>query len=232
MKITILIPVYNEKNYILKVLEKVQKQKEKFDLEIIVVDDYSSDGTIEILRENNSLYDKIIYKNKNEGKGSAVIEGIKISTGEFLLIQDADLEYFPNDYAKLFEPIKFGADAVYGSRFKGSEPKRIFYFYNRVANFLITLLINFLTNINFSDVETGYKLIRTDFIKKINLQEKTFAFEVELTVKLSKLKIKFYEVGINYNGRTYEEGKKIQIKDGFIAVYKIIYYFFLDKKFF
>jgi len=226
MKITILIPVFNEKNYILKVLEKVNKQKENFDLEIVVVDDCSSDGTIKILKENNRLYDKIIYKDRNEGKGSAVIEGIKISTGEFLLVQDADLEYSPNDYVKLFEPIKYGADAVYGSRFKGSEPKRVFYFFNRVANFLITFLVNFLTNINFSDVETGYKLIKTDLIKKINLQEKTFAFEVELTMKLSKLKIKFYEVGINYNGRTYEEGKKIQIKDGFIAVYKIIYYFF------
>lgn len=227
MKITILIPVFNEKNYILKVLEKVNKQKENFDLEIVVVDDCSSDGTVKILEENKSLFDKIIYKDRNEGKGSAVIEGIKISTGEFLLVQDADLEYSPNDYVKLFEPIKYGADAVYGSRFKGSEPKRVFYFFNRVANFLITFLVNFLTNINFSDVETGYKLIKTDLIKKINLQEKTFAFEVELTMKLSKLKIKFYEVGINYNGRTYEEGKKIQIKDGFIAVYKIIYYFFL-----
>ena len=226
MKITILIPVFNEKNYILKVLEKVNKQKDNFDLEIVVVDDCSSDGTVKILKENNSLYDKIIYKDRNEGKGSAVIEGIKISTGEFLLVQDADLEYSPNDYVKLFEPIKYGADAVYGSRFKGSEPKRVFYFFNRVANFLITFLVNFLTNINFSDVETGYKLIKTDLIKKINLQEKTFAFEVELTMKLSKLKIKFYEVGINYNGRTYEEGKKIQIKYGFIAVYKIIYYFF------
>ena len=178
------------------------------------------------------MYDIIIFKDRNEGKGSAVIEGIKKSTGEYLLVQDADLEYSPNDYAKLFEPIENGADAVYGSRFKGSEPKRVFYFFNRVANFLITFLINFLTNINFSDVETGYKLIKTDLIKKINLQEKTFAFEVELTIKLSKLNIKFYEVGINYNGRTYEEGKKIQIKDGFIAVYKILYYFFLDKKFF
>ena len=157
------------------------------------------------LKENNCLYDKIIYKDRNEGKGSAVIEEIKISTGEFLLVQDADLEYSPNDYVKLFEPIKYGADAVYGSRFKGSN-QRGFYFFNRVANFLITFLVNFLTNINFSDVETGYKLIKTDLIKKINLQEKTFAFEVS-TMKLSKLKIKFYEVGINYNGRTYEEGK-------------------------
>lgn len=226
MKITILIPVFNENKFILKILEKVNEQKKIFDLEIIVVDDCSSDGTIEILKQNNHLYDKVIFKKENEGKGSAVIEGIKVSTGQYLLVQDADLEYSPKDYINIFKPIEYGADAVFGSRFKGSEPKRVFYFFNRVANFLITFLVNLLTNINFSDVETGYKLVRTDLIKKINLQEKTFAFEVELTMKLSKLKIKFYEVGINYNGRTYEEGKKIQIKDGFIAIYKIIYYFF------
>ena len=179
MRITILIPVYNEKNYILNVLQKVKK-KEKFNLEIVVVDDCSSDGTVKILKENSNLYDKIIFKDKNEGKGSAVIQGIKISTGEYLLVQDADLEYSPNDYAKLFEPIEYGADAVYGSRFKGSEPKRIFYFFNRVANFLITFLINFLTNINFSDVETGYKLIRTDLIKKINLKKKLSLLKLNL----------------------------------------------------
>ena len=225
MKITILIPVFNEKNYILKVLEKVNFQKKKYDLEIIVIDDCSTDGTVELLKNNSLLYDQIFYKNKNEGKGSAIIKGIKFATGEYTLVQDADLEYSPNDYSQLFKPIDNNADAVYGSRFKGSEPKRIIYFFNRVANFLITFLVNCLTNINFSDVETGYKLVKTDLLKKINLQEKTFAIEVELTMKLSKLNIKFYEVGINYDGRKYEEGKKIQIKDGFIAIYKIFYYF-------
>ena len=225
MKITILIPVFNEKNYILKVLEKVNFQKKKYDLEIIVIDDCSTDGTVELLKNNSLLYDQIFYKNKNEGKGSAIIKGIEFATGEYTLVQDADLEYSPNDYSQLFKPIDNNADAVYGSRFKGSEPKRIIYFFNRVANFLITFLVNCLTNINFSDVETGYKLVKTDLLKKINLQEKTFAFEVELTMKLSKLNIKFYEVGINYDGRKYEEGKKIQIKDGFIAIYKIFYYF-------
>ena len=225
MKITILIPVFNEKNYILKVLEKVNFQKKKYDLEIIVIDDCSTDGTVELLKNNSLLYDQIFYKNKNEGKGSAIIKGIEFATGEYTLVQDADLEYSPNDYSQLFKPIDNDADAVYGSRFKGSEPKRIIYFFNRVANFLITFLVNCLTNINFSDVETGYKLVKTDLLKKINLQEKTFAFEVELTMKLSKLNIKFYEVGINYDGRKYEEGKKIQIKDGFIAIYKIFYYF-------
>ena len=225
MKITILIPVFNEKNYILKVLEKVNIQKKKYDLEIIVVDDHSIDGTVELLKNNNHLYDKIFYKTNNDGKGSAIIEGIKLATGEYTLVQDADLEYSPSDYGQLFKPIDNDADAVYGSRFKGSEPKRIIYFFNRVANFLITFLVNCLTNINFSDVETGYKLVKTKLLKRINLQEKTFAFEVELTMKLSKLNIKFYEVGINYDGRKYEEGKKIQLKDGFIAIYKIFYYF-------
>ena len=225
MKITILIPVFNEKNYILKVLEKVNLQKKKYNLEIIVVDDHSTDGTVELLKNHNHLYDQVFYKNKNEGKGSAIIKGIEFATGEYTLVQDADLEYSPNDYSQLFKPIDNNADAVYGSRFKGSEPKRIIYFFNRVANFLITFLVNCLTNINFSDVETGYKLVKTDLLKKINLQEKTFAIEVELTMKLSKLNIKFYEVGINYDGRKYEEGKKIQIKDGFIAIYKIFYYF-------
>jgi glycosyltransferase involved in cell wall biosynthesis len=225
MKITILIPVFNEKNYILKVLEKVNLQKKKYNLEIIVIDDCSTDGTVELLKNHSHLYDQIFYKDINEGKGSAIIKGIEFATGEYTLVQDADLEYSPNDYNQLFKPIDNNADAVYGSRFKGSEPKRIIYFFNRVANFLITFLVNCLTNINFSDVETGYKLVKTDLLKKINLQEKTFAIEVELTMKLSKLNIKFYEVGINYDGRKYEEGKKIQIKDGFIAIYKIFYYF-------
>jgi glycosyltransferase involved in cell wall biosynthesis len=225
MKITILIPVFNEKNYILKVLEKVNFQKKKYDLEIIVIDDCSTDGTVELLKNHSHLYDQVFYKNKNEGKGSAIIKGIEFATGEYTLVQDADLEYSPNDYIQLFKPIDNNADAVYGSRFKGSEPKRIIYFFNRVANFLITFLVNCLTNINFSDVETGYKLVKTNLLKKINLQEKTFAIEVELTMKLSKLNVKFYEVGINYDGRKYEEGKKIQIKDGFIAIYKILYYF-------
>ncbi len=225
MKITILIPVFNEKNYILRVLEKVNSKKKNYDLEIIVVDDCSTDGTVELLKNHAHLYDKIFYKNKNEGKGSAIIKGIEFAQGEYTLVQDADLEYSPDDYAQLFKPINNDADAVYGSRFKGSEPKRIIYFFNRVANFLITFLVNCLTNINFSDVETGYKLVKTRLLKEINLQEKTFAFEVELTMKLSKLNIKFYEVGINYDGRKYEEGKKIQLKDGFIAIYKIFYYF-------
>ena len=224
-KISIIIPVFNEEKFIIESLKKVNLQKQKFDLEIIVVDDCSTDKTRKLLEDNKNLFDVIIFKEINEGKGSAIKLGINKATGEYVLVQDADLEYSPEDYVKMFTPIENGADVVYGSRFKGSEAKRLIYFFHRIANFLITLLVNILTNINFSDVECGYKLIRTKLIKQINLKENSFAFEVELTMKLAKLPIKFYEVGINYDGRKYEEGKKIQMKDGFIAIYKIVYYF-------
>lgn len=228
MKVSIIIPVYNEQNYILTVLKTVNEQRSSYDLEIIVVDDKSTDNTKDILESNSALYDKIIFKDSNEGKGAAIITALKSVTGEYILIQDADLEYSPKDFEKLFQPLKNNADVVYGSRFIGSEAKRIFYFSHRLANFIITTLVNTLTNINFSDVEVGYKLIKTDLIRKINLKENSFAIEIELTMKLSKLNVKFYEVGISYNGRTYSEGKKITLKDAFIALYKIFYYRFFN----
>ena len=227
MIITIIIPVYNEKQYIIEVLEKVNQQKKKFNLEIIISDDCSTDGTKNILLENKNLYDKIVFNSKNKGKGSAIINALNDATGDYILIQDADLEYDPKDYEKLILPvINNKADVVYGTRFKGSEAKRILYFKNRAANFILSLLVSLLTNINFSDIETGYKLIKTDILKQINLKENSFAIEVEITMKLAKLNLKFYEVGISYNGRTYEEGKKIRIKDGFKALQKILYYKF------
>ena len=227
MKISIIIPVFNEKNYILDVLRKVNEQKNKFDLEIIVSDDFSTDGTREILEVNKNLYDKVIFNKKNCGKGAAIINSLRHITGDYVLIQDADLEYNPDDYEKLINPVKYhSADVVYGTRFKGSEAKRILYFKNRLANFVLSLLVSFLTNINFSDVETGYKLVKTSVLNEINLKEKSFAIEVEITMKLAKKNLKFFEVGIGYNGRTYEEGKKISFKDGLIALYKIFYYRF------
>ncbi len=227
MKISIIIPVFNEKNYILDVLRKVNEQKNKFDLEIIVSDDFSTDGTREILEVNQNLYDKVIFNKKNCGKGAAIINSLRHITGDYVLIQDADLEYNPEDYEKLINPVKYhSADVVYGTRFKGSEAKRILYFKNRLANFVLSLLVSFLTNINFSDVETGYKLVKTSVLNEINLKEKSFAIEVEITMKLAKKNLKFFEVGIGYNGRTYEEGKKISFKDGLIALYKIFYYRF------
>ena len=204
-------------------------KKKNFDLQIVVSDDGSNDGTVEILKKNEHLFDIFVNKTSNDGKGSAIIEGLKKCSGQYTLIQDADLEYDPEDYAKLFKPIiKDEADVVYGSRFVGGEPRRVLYFTHRVANFFITFLANCFTNINFSDVETCYKLIKTDLLRKINLKEKSFAFEIEVTMKLAREKIKFYEVGISYCGRTYAEGKKIKFKDAIIAVYKIIYYKFFD----
>ena len=227
MKISIIIPVFNEKNYILDFIKKVNEQKNKFDLEIIVSDDFSTDGTREILEVNQNLYDKVIFNKKNCGKGAAIINSLRHITGDYVLIQDADLEYNPEDYEKLINPVKYhSADVVYGTRFKGSDAKRILYFKNRLANFVLSLLVSFLTNINFSDVETGYKLVKTDVLNEINLKEKSFAIEVEITMKLAKKNLKFFEVGIGYNGRTYEEGKKISFKDGLIALYKIFYYRF------
>tara|TARA_B100000989_G_scaffold241120_1_gene187999 strand:+ start:480 stop:1172 length:693 start_codon:yes stop_codon:yes gene_type:complete len=230
MKISIIIPTFNEEKTLLEILKKVNKQKDIYNLEVIVSDDNSTDKTKDLLLKNKHLYDQVIFNKMNLGKGSAIINSIDIITGDYILIQDADLEYDPLDYKKLLEPIfKDGADAVYGSRFQGSDPKRILYFSHRVANFFLTILVNIFTNINFTDVETGYKLIKTSIFKDLNLKEKTFAFEIEVTMKLARKKIKIYEVGINYFGRTYEEGKKIGIKDGFLALYKIFYYKFFDK---
>ncbi len=227
MKISIIIPVYNEEKFILEVLKKVNQQKKKFNLEIIVCDDCSNDLTKNILLENKDFYDKILFNDMNMGKGSAVIKALNEVSGDYVLIQDADLEYNPEDYEKLISPVmKNEAEVVYGTRFKGSEAKRILYFKNRLANFILSLLVSVLTNINFSDIETGYKLIKTSIIKSLNLKENSFAIEVEITMKLARHKLRFFEVGITYNGRTYEEGKKISIKDGFIALQKIFYYKF------
>ena len=225
MKISIIIPVFNEEKYILEILKKVNLQKKNYDLEIIISDDASTDKTLELIRQNSHLYDKLIENKENRGKGAAIINSLDEVNGKYLLIQDADLEYDPLDYEKLFLPsLKFNADVVFGSRFQGGGAKRILYFKNRFANFILSLLVSILTNINFSDVETGYKLVRSEIFKSLKLSEKSFAIEIEIVMKLARKNLKFFEVGISYNGRTYEEGKKISFKDGLIALYKIFYY--------
>ena len=229
MKLSIIIPVYNEKDYILSVLEKVNKQKDKFDLEIIVTDDGSIDGTADLIKNNKHLYNKAIFNKKNEGKGSAIKECLNHVTGDYVLIQDADLEYNPDEYINLVSPIiNYNAEIVFGSRFKGGQPERVLYFKNRFANFILSLLVSILTDINFSDVETGYKLIKTSKLKSLNLNEKSFGIEIEIVMKLAKTNSNFYEVGISYHGRTYEEGKKIRFIDGIVALYKIFYYKFFN----
>ena len=227
MKISVIIPCYNEENTIIQLLEKVNTQKKNFDLEIIISDDCSVDKTIELLENNKNLFDKLIIAKKNKGKGAALKSAISYATGELIIFQDADLEYDPDDYIKLIQPfLKNNADVVYGSRFMGSSAHRLIYFSHRIANFFLTNLVNSFTNINFSDVETGYKVFRQSILKKLSLNENSFGIEIELTMKIAKMKAKIFEVGISYNGRTYEEGKKITIKDGFIAIFLIFKYFF------
>ena len=225
MKISVVIPIFNEKDYVLNILEKVNNKKKNFNLEIIVIDDGSTDGTKKILEDYKNLYDYLISYEQNRGKGYALREGFKKCTGDIILIQDADLEYDPEDYRILIDPfINKNADLVLGSRFKGDGPKRLLNFHHRIANFIITLLVNIFTNINFSDVETCYKVIKKSRLDKISLKEDGFSFEIELIMKLSKLELNIYEVGISYSGRTYEQGKKIRLKDAFTAIYSIFKY--------
>ena len=225
MKISVVIPIFNEEDYVINILEKVNDKKKNFNLEIIVIDDGSTDSTKKILEDYKNLYDFLISYEQNKGKGFALREGFKKCTGDIILIQDADLEYDPEDYKILIDPfINKNADLVLGSRFKGDGPKRLLNFHHRIANFIITLLVNIFTNINFSDVETCYKVIKKSSLDKISLKENGFSFEIELIMKLSKLKLNIYEVGISYSGRTYEQGKKIRLKDAFTAIYSIFKY--------
>jgi|TARA_Y100000816_G_C26077616_1_gene567463 glycosyltransferase involved in cell wall biosynthesis len=223
--ISAIIPVYNEKNYILKTINTVLK--ENLIDEIIIVDDASNDGSTEILKSFSHPKVKIIYSEKNKGKGSAIKIGLNKCKSPLVLIQDADLEYDPTDIKDLYQPfINSKVDVVYGSRFISSKPRRIVYFKNFLANKVLSFLVNFLIDKNFSDVMCGYKLIRTDLLKKLNLEENGFAIEIEITMKLSKLKSIFYEVGISYYGRTIEEGKKIRFIDALKCLYSSFKYFF------
>ena len=225
MKISVVIPVYNERGTIEQIVKAV-RVADVDDLEIIVVDDASTDGTQEVLKEQiSALADKIIYQPHNQGKGAALRAGFAAATGDVVLVQDADLEYNPADYPTLLEPILSGkADAVFGSRFMGGRPHRVLYFWHMVGNRFLTLLSNMFTNLNLTDLETCYKAFRAEVIKNLELREDRFGFEPEVTAKLAKARCRIYEVGISYNGRTYSEGKKVNWKDGFHAIYAIVRY--------
>ena len=226
MKISVIIPCFNEENTIIEILKKVNNQKKNFDIEIIISDDGSTDSTINLLEKNAELYDELVKNKNNSGKGSAIKKGLELTKGDIIIFQDADLEYDPNDYTKLIKPfLESQADVVYGSRFLGSSAQRVIYYSHRVANFLITTLVNIFTNINYTDVETGYKVFRKSILDTIDLKEKSFGIEIETTMKISKLNPKIFEVCISYNGRTYAEGKKITFKDGLIAIWLIFKYF-------
>ena len=225
--ISVIIPCYNEAKTIELIVDKVLAVKQ-YDIEIIIVDDFSNDGTTEILKTKlTSKIKKILYNEKNFGKGYCIRKGIEKSNGDIILIQDADLEYNPQDYHKLLNPILNGdADVVFGSRFLGGEEKRVLFFWHSLANKILTLFSNMCSDINLTDMETCYKVFKSSLIKKIELKENRFGFEPEITAKIARLKPKIYEVGISYHGRTYEEGKKIGLKDAFNALKCIIKYNF------
>ena len=229
MKVTIIIPCYNESDFVEKILDKINSQT-NISKEIIVINDGSNEKTTNILNEclSKNKINILLNHDYNKGKGEALKTGLSKATGEIVIFQDSDLEYDPEDYNKLIDPIVTDkADVVYGSRFLSNEKgQRILYYWHRVGNFLLTTLTNILTNINFTDMETGYKAFKTEVIKNINIKENSFGIEPEITVKLALKNYRFYEVGISYNGRTYEEGKKIKLKDFFIAIYCLIKYRF------
>jgi len=229
--LSIIIPVFNEGSTINSVLEKISRiDLGPVNKEIIVVDDHSTDDTSRIISDyiktRPSEYIRVFTHEKNTGKGGAIQTGISNSTGDLMIIQDADLEYDPKEYRDMIGPILDGyADVVYGSRFMGSNPHRILFFWHTVGNRFLTFLSNIFTNLNLSDMETGFKSFRSEIIKKINLKEKKFGFEPEVTAKISRIPgIRIYEVGISYYGRKYEEGKKINWRDGFHAMYCILRY--------
>jgi glycosyltransferase involved in cell wall biosynthesis len=225
MKLSIVIPCYNEKNTIQDIVNAV-KAAPVTDKEIVVVDDYSTDGTRDVLREQIApQVDRIIYHEFNQGKGAALRTGFRHVTGDVVVVQDADMEYDPQEYSLLMDPIEKGrADVVFGSRFMGGAPHRVVYFWHMMGNRFLTLLSNMFTNINLTDMETCYKMFRREVIQGIVIEEDRFGFEPEITAKVAARGCRIYEVGISYYGRTYAEGKKIGWRDGFRAIYAILKY--------
>ena len=223
--LSIIIPCYNEKDFIKEVIKRV-KNAPFPDKEIIIIDDFSTDGTREILRKDvEPIVKKIIYHDRNLGKGAALRNGFKEASGDIVIIQDADLEYNPQEYPVLIKPIlEDKADVVYGSRFSGSHEHRVLYFWHMIGNKFLTLLSNMFTNINLTDMECCYKIFKKDILHRISLKEDRFGFEPEVTAKVAKMKCRIYEVGVSYSGRTYQEGKKISWKDGLHAVWCIFKY--------
>ncbi|KGG30253.1 MULTISPECIES: glycosyltransferase family 2 protein [unclassified Prochlorococcus] len=224
MMLSIIIPCYNESKTIISLIEAVKESPVK-NREVIIVDDGSKDGTRDILSDLNDPEVRVIFHAQNQGKGAALRTGFNEAKGDICIVQDADLEYDPQEFQVVIQPILDGkADVVFGSRFQGGRPHRVVYFWHRIGNGLLTLMSNFFTDLNLSDMETCYKAFRREVIQSINIKENRFGFEPEVTAKISKMNIRIYEVGISYYGRTYDEGKKIGWKDGIRAIYCILKY--------
>lgn len=225
-KLSVIMPVYNEKAFIKKAINAVLKANiGKMTKEIIVVDDGSRDGTTQILKTIKNRKIKIIYQRKNQGKGAAIRRGLKEVTGNIVIIQDADLEYNPKEFSLLLQPIlDKKADVVFGSRFLGDRPHRVLNYWHMVGNKFLTLMSNMFTNINLTDMETGYKMFTKEVAENLHLQENRFGMEPEFTAKIAKMKVRIYEVGISYSGRNYDQGKKIGWRDGFQAMWCILKY--------
>ena len=228
MELSVIIPCFNEESTIREIINRVKSSLTSLNIthEIIVIDDKSTDKTKNILEtELSGSVDKIIINTKNFGKGYSVKQGIECAKGRLTIIQDADLEYDPNDYNKILKPLQNEvADVVYGSRFIGSNEKRVLYFWHSIGNKFLTILSNMFSNLNLTDMEVGYKAFKTDLLKNIKLKENRFGFEPEITAKIAKMNVRIYEVGISYYGRGYDEGKKITWQDGLSAIKCIIQY--------
>ena len=230
MKLSIIIPCYNESSTILSLIAAVKQSPVK-DREIIIIDDGSKDGTRDILGELSDPEVRVIFHKANQGKGAALRTGFQEATGDICIVQDADLEYDPQEFPVVIQPILEGkADVVFGSRFQSGRPHRVVYFWHRIGNGVLTLMSNFFTDLNLSDMETCYKAFRREVIQSINIRENRFGFEPEVTAKVAKMNLRIYEVGISYYGRTYDEGKKIGWRDGFRAMYCILKYNLWSKR--